>query len=159
MTCKDCVHYRLCQITNGSTVLYDPTCEEATSCLVERECDEFETYEEMIKRYNEQCGNKKEVKEPLDEKEEKLVVWKYDNFPYMKIGKLKRKNADGTVAIKGYDGWCFKPIKIMHYDETLVNKFNAILEEHRKAEKEADRRTLCNLRVLLDLESEVEKND
>lgn len=159
MTCKECVHYRLCRGANGSTELYDPTGEEPTSFRVEQDCDDFDGYEEMIKRYNEQCGNKKEVKEQLDEEEEKLAIWKYDLFPYMKIGKVKRKNADGTVEVYGYDGMCFKPVKIMHYDETLVNKFNEILEWHRKAEKEADRRTLLNLRVLLEFEIEEEEDD
>lgn len=94
------------------------------------------------------------VEERKVEKEE-LAIWKYDSFPYMKIGKIKYKNADGTVEVKGYDGMRFMPMKIIPYDETLISKFNTILEGHRKAEKEADKRTLCNLRTLLGFESEV----
>lgn len=65
---------------------------------------------------------------------------------------------NGTVEVNGYGGMRFEPIKIIPYDETLISKFNTILEEHRKEEEVADKTTLRNLRTLLGFELE-EKAD
>lgn len=48
------------------------------------------------------------------------AVWKYDTYPYLKIGEIVPdkdgnilRGKDGYVHIKGYDAMGFKPLKIM----------------------------------------------
>mgnify|MGYP001564615327 CR=1 FL=1 len=55
----------------------------------------------------------------MKEKDKKFAFWKYDLFPYILGGEIKLIKDNGWVEIKGYDGFCFRQIKIVSLKEGL----------------------------------------
>jgi hypothetical protein len=64
--------------------------------------------------------------------EQKLMAfWKYDLFPYVLCGKLKKIKSNGFVEPVGHQGRSFRPIKILPLEEGKIikDKIDKIVSE------------------------------
>ena len=49
-----------------------------------------------------------------------MAVWKYDLPPFYLAGEVTKMYKDGMVAIKGYNGMVFNPVKVLPYDQEKI---------------------------------------
>ena len=50
---------------------------------------------------------------------EKYAFWKYDLPPYVLGAKAIKEYDDGLVAVQGFEGWRFEPIKVVPLEEGI----------------------------------------
>lgn len=64
-----------------------------------------------------------------------FAFWHYDLFPYVLGAEVTKFVSDGLVQAKGYQTYCFKPLRVVLLDEgtELWSKLSALREEHRRA--------------------------
>lgn len=62
-----------------------------------------------------------------------FAFWKYDSFPYILGGEMLRMEEDGLVQVKGFQGYRFKPIKLLPIKAgaALLAKLKALTAEHK----------------------------
>lgn len=53
---------------------------------------------------------------------EKYAFWKYDLPPYVLGAKVIKEYDDGLVAVQGFEGCRFKPIKVVPLEEGIRMK-------------------------------------
>jgi hypothetical protein len=64
-----------------------------------------------------------------------FAFWRYDQFPYILGAEVVKMRDNGMVETTGYQGFLFKPIKILprKAGEALHEKLKALTSEHRAA--------------------------
>lgn len=63
------------------------------------------------------------------------AFWKYDSFPFVLGGPVKRINQYGNVEPENYPGMTFSPIRLLPLEDGLKLKetFDSLEGEYRKA--------------------------
>lgn len=83
---------------------------------------------------------------------EKMAIWKYDLFPYFLMGQVTSISDDG-YRIKGYEGSVFPTdsiIKIMTYDERLINRVQTKVQQYREECDALEKKYLKEIENLLE---------
>jgi hypothetical protein len=66
------------------------------------------------------------------------AFWKYDICPYMLGGEVEQFRPDGSVAVKGYDGFALKPLTILPEDsgKEALDTLKMLITEYQERERE-----------------------
>jgi len=65
-----------------------------------------------------------------------LAIWKYDDDIGYLCGEIVEFTPKGNVRVIGYDGYVFKPLKILPYDPIFETKLNELKAKYREERNE-----------------------
>lgn len=77
----------------------------------------------------------------------RYIIWEYDQFPYVLCGKaVGRADSEGRVAVEGYDGMRFLPLRIVTGSdgEVLCGNLQWLKRNYREQQDDL-KRHFCNL--------------
>ena len=80
-------------------------------------------------------------------KRSRYAVWEYDQFPFVLCGKVIGKDdSEGRVAVEGYDGMRFKPLRVVTGadGEVLCGNLQWLKREYQEKQGEL-KKHFCNL--------------
>lgn len=66
------------------------------------------------------------------------AVWKYDQYPFYLCAQITEFKKNGRVAVKGYEGFAFNPIRILtaHDGEQFKKLIKGLEKDYKKAQQE-----------------------